>query len=189
MRTPPVSPSDSTLQVLVDNYMRFLSFLERRVESKEAAEDILQDAFVRGVDRAPEQLDDESATAWFYRVLRNAVADHYRRRSARERAHAHAAGIEPEAEPPLDPEMFDAVCGCVNGMVDSLKDEYAEAIRRVDLDGVAVRDYADEAGITAGNAGVRLHRARAALRRQLVRACGTCSEHGCLDCRCGSGRG
>jgi len=177
-------PDDAAVRVLVDNYTRFLEFLERRVESRDVAEDILQEAFVRGVDRAPDLPDDESVTAWFYRVLRNAVTDHYRRRSARERAHAYAAGIAPQAEPPLDAEMFDAVCGCVNGMVDSLKHEYADAIRRVDLDGVPVRDYAREIGITASNAGVRLHRARSALRSQLVRACGTCSEHGCLDCRC-----
>ena len=56
----------------------------------------------------------------------------------------------------------------------------------LDLDGASVRTYADEAGITPGNAGVRLHRAREALRRQLARSCGTCLTHGCLDCGCGN---
>jgi DNA-directed RNA polymerase specialized sigma24 family protein len=77
------------------------------------------------------------------------------------------------------------VCACVLSLVDTLKPEYGAAIRRVDLDGVSVRGYAEEAGITPGNAGVRLHRAREALRRQLARGCGTCLMHGCLDCRCG----
>ena len=43
-----------------------------------------------------------------------------------------------------------------------------------------------EAGLTANNAGVRVFRAREALRRQVARACGTCAEHGCLDCTCGA---
>ena len=76
-------------------------------------------------------------------------------------------------------------CACITAMVDTLKPEYGAALRRVDLDGLSVRGFAEEVGITPGNAGVRLHRAREALRRQLARSCGTCLDHGCLDCRCG----
>ena len=43
---------------------------------------------------------------------------------------------------------------------------------------------ATEAGISSSNAGVRVFRARQALRKQVARACGTCAEHGCLDCHC-----
>jgi len=70
--------------------------------------------------------------------------------------------------------------------VDTLKPEYAEAIRRVDLGGASVGGFATEAGITAGNASVRLHRAHAALKQRLLATCGACATHGCLDCRCGS---
>jgi RNA polymerase sigma-70 factor (ECF subfamily) len=177
----PQSPE--VLRVLVDNHARFLSFLERRVGSREEAEDILQDAFVRGLDRAPSLPDASSATAWFYRVLRNALTDHYRRQDTRGRAiDRFAAETEPSTDP--DTELEAVVCACILGLVETIKPEYGAAIRRVDLDGVSVRDYADEAGITAGNAGVRLHRAREALRKQLVRSCGTCLTHGCLDCAC-----
>jgi len=65
------------VEVLVENHREFLAFLERRVGSREVAEDLLQEAFVRSLDKVP--LDaNESAVAWFYRVLRNAVIDHYR---------------------------------------------------------------------------------------------------------------
>jgi hypothetical protein len=76
-------------------------------------------------------------------------------------------------------------CACITALVDTLKPEYAGALRRVDLDGLSVRRFAEETGITPGNAGVRLHRAREALRRQLARSCGACLAHGCLDCHCG----
>jgi hypothetical protein len=51
--------------------------------------------------------------------------------------------------------------------------------------GVPVRDYAFEAGITPNNAGVRVFRAREALRKRVVRWCGSCAERGCIDCTCG----
>jgi len=177
------------LQLLVDNHRRFLTFLERRVGSREAAEDILQDAFVRGLDRAKTVHDGEAIVAWFYRLLRNAVVDHYRRRSVEQRALAYAAATADQTEPGPDEGLRDEVCACVTALVRTLKPEYATAIRRVDLDGTSVAAFARELGITANNAAVRLHRAHGALRRQLIRCCGTCATHGSFDCECrGPGR-
>lgn len=171
------------LQALLANHERFLSFLERRVGSRDEAQDILQEAFVRSLDHASSLRSSTSATAWFYRVLRNAVTDHYRRRESRGRALDRLAA-EMGDSGALDSEMEAVVCQCVLGLLETLKPEYGAAIRRVDLDGLSVRDFAAEAGVTPGNAGVRLHRAREALGRQVARSCGSCLKHGCLDCRC-----
>jgi RNA polymerase sigma factor (sigma-70 family) len=174
------------LQVLVDNHARFLEFLERRVGSRPAAEDILQEAFVRSLDRVDSIRKPDSAIAWFYRVLRNAIADHFRRQDTRQRTLAQVSAEADEQGAAPDEDLEAVVCACVMELVDTLKPEYATALRRVELDGVSVRSYAEETGITAGNAGVRLHRARDALRRQLARSCGTCLDHGCFDCQCKS---
>ena len=178
----PATPG--TLAVLVANHRRFLAFLERRVGSREIAEDILQDAFVRGLGAAPPR-DEESAVAWFYRTLRNAVVDHWRRRAAERRAIDRATPPADEAAPAADDALLRAVCECVTDLLDTLKPEYAEAVRAVDLHEASVRDYAERAGITANNASVRLFRGREALRKQVRRACGTCADHGCFDCACG----
>jgi RNA polymerase sigma-70 factor (ECF subfamily) len=176
--------TDDVARVLVENHRGFLAFLERRVESREVAEDILQDAFVRALPRLSSLRQQESVVAWFYRMLRNALIDHYRRRDAEARAMQQVAVEFNEAEAAPDSEMMNAVCECVTALVSTLKPEYAAAIQRVDLDGIAVRAFADEQGISPNNAGVRVHRAREALRRQLVRSCGSCATHGCLDCDC-----
>ncbi|HWQ32484.1 MAG TPA: sigma-70 family RNA polymerase sigma factor [Blastocatellia bacterium] len=174
--------SDDMARVLVENHRRFLAFLERRVQSREVAEDILQEAFVRGLPRLSSLRQQESVVAWFYRMLRNALIDHYRRRDAEARAMQQVAVEFNEAAP--DSEMMNAVCECVTSLISTLKPEYAAAIQRVDLDGLAVRTFAEEQGINPNNAGVRVHRAREALRRRLVRSCGSCATHGCLDCDC-----
>lgn len=174
--------------VLVENHRRFLAFLTRRVPTREIAEDILQDAFVRGLTRAPQLATSESIVAWFYRVLRNAVADYYRRAGAHERGIERYAAEAGHAAAPEDPEMFDAVCECVRSLVGTLKPEYATAIRRVDLDGLAPGAFAAEAGISAGNASVRLHRAHRALESRVRELCATCAEHGCNACSCGGVR-
>lgn len=168
---------------LVAQHREFLRFLERRVGDRAVAEDILQEAFVRGVARADE-IREETAVAWFYRTLRNAVIDHYRRRGASARALASLADELAGAEEPA-PELRGAICRCVAELADTLKPEYAAAIRRIEVDGVAVKDFAVEAGISASNAAVRVFRAREALRKQVARSCGSCAEHGCVECSCG----
>jgi RNA polymerase sigma factor (sigma-70 family) len=174
-------------EVLVENHRAFLGFLERRVGRRDVAEDVLQEAFLRSLRAAPAAMSEESAVAWFYRVLRNAVIDHHRRGGASQRALAALASeLEEQVEPDLDTR--NAVCRCVASLAGTLKPEYAAALRRVEVDGLSVREYAEEAGVTANNAGVRLFRAREALRKRVASACGTCAEHGCLDCTCGSHR-
>jgi RNA polymerase sigma-70 factor (ECF subfamily) len=174
--------SDPTA-TLVANHREFLAFLEKRVGNRAIAEDILQDAFVRGVTKLDSVENDESVVAWFYRLLRNAVVDHYRRKGSSARTlDALAAELEGSFEPA--PEVKQAVCQCVKRLASTLKPEYAEALQRIEVEGVAVKDYAAESGISSGNAAVRVFRAREALRKQVTRSCGTCAEHGCLDCTC-----
>jgi RNA polymerase sigma factor (sigma-70 family) len=177
---------DGAVQALVANHRAFLAFLERRVGSREEAEDILQDAFGRSLDRLEGLGEGENVVRWFYRVLQNAVIDHYRRKAAANRALEAFANEVDEVTPP--PEVEHAICGCVRTLAQTLKPEYAEALQQIDVEGVPVKAFAERHGLTPGNAGVRVFRAREALRRQVVRSCGTCAEHRCLDCTCGQPR-
>ena len=170
------------LTVLVGQHRRFLEFLERRVGTRTAAEELLQTAYVKSIERGGELRDAESAVAWFYRLLRNALADFYRRRAAEDRALARHAEEFPSAVD--DPELEATVCECVHGLIPTLRPDYAGILRAVEMDGKSVGDVAARLHITPGNAAVRLHRARRALRERLRTACGTCTEHGCLDCTC-----
>lgn len=175
-------PSPEALALLLAHRAEFLAFLIRRVGDRALAEDLLQSAFAR-LDKLATLRSDESAIAWFYRVLRNATIDHARRHKSRARTlEAFASELSTHAEP--TEEVRATLCRCVGLLKDTLKPEYRDALERVELDGVAVKDYAAEAGITPNNAAVRVFRARDALRKQVSRTCGACAQHGCVDCSC-----
>lgn len=180
----PIEREDSepVVKALVDNHRHFLAFLERRVGSRAVAEELLQSAFARSLEKGGELRDEERAVAWFYRLLRNALVDHYRKQAAEGRALEREAREATEVGP--DPELKQAVCACVGELLPTLKPEYSELLRQVELEERSVPEAAAAVGITANNAGVRLHRARQALKRQLEKSCGTCASHGCLDCSC-----
>ena len=64
-----MTESTATIEALVASHREFLAYVERRVHDRALAEEIVQDALVRNLDKLGEIR--ESAVGWFYRVLRN----------------------------------------------------------------------------------------------------------------------
>ena len=171
------------LATLLENHRAFLRYLEGKVGDRALAEDILQDAFAKVVARPGQAPADEAVVPWFYRMLRNAAIDQFRRRGAAGRAvEAFARELETQESPAHDMEQ--EICACVSRLAATLKPEYADALQAIDVAGTPVKAYAEQKGLSASNAGVRVFRAREALKKRLVQSCGTCAEHGCVNCTC-----
>lgn len=172
-------PVDVTAALLAQRDV-FKAFLRSRVGNDADAEDLLQNGLVKALERSSEIKDGEKAVAWFYRVLRNAVVDHVRSRSAASRRDdSWASETIALAD---DSESERQLCACFEKLLPALKPLHADLIRRVELQGQPVSQAAAELGLTANHASVSLHRARAELRGKLVDFCGDCS---CLDhCEC-----
>jgi RNA polymerase sigma factor (sigma-70 family) len=180
MDTPAGS---APVETLLENHRAFLRYLERRVGDRALAEDILQDAFAKVVARPEQAPIDEAIVPWFYRTLRNAAVDQFRRRGAAERAYgAFARELETHETPSLDMET--EICACVSRLAATLKPEYAEALQAIEVTGTPVKAYAEQKGLSSSNAAVRVFRAREALKKRVIESCGTCAEHGCVNCTC-----
>src|SRR4051812_45789890 len=191
LRQIPVSHptlSVAAFHQLWENRSKFVAFVRKHVNSQSDAEDIVQTAFVRSVERGDTIENEESVVAWFYRVLRNAIVDHYRRRTVRDRATEEFAREmrDLEARLQFDPAARQDVCQCIWPVMDALKPEYRDALKAIDIEERSLRVLAHSSGITENNAAVRVDRARQALRKQVQVTCGACATHGCLDCRCQS---
>lgn len=173
------------VETLLENHRAFLRYLEHRVGDRALAEDILQDAFAKVVARPDQAPPDEAIVPWFYRTLRNAAVDQFRRRGTATRGLAAFARELDRHEEPTG-EMEAEICACVSRLAATLKPEYAEALQAIDVGGTAVKAFAGEKGLSPGNAAVRVFRARAALKKRVTESCGTCAEHGCVNCTCRS---
>jgi RNA polymerase sigma factor (sigma-70 family) len=175
--------SEQVLSKLIESRAQFLGFLKKRISSYDVAEDLLQNAFVKSIEKGGDIKDEESVVAWFYRVLRNSVVDYYRQTG---RSQQELSGILTDLESygQPTPEAANEICQCVNPLLENLKPEYREALTTIDLGEGSLADLASHAGITEGNAAVRVHRAREAMRKQVKMTCGACAEHHCVDCHC-----
>jgi RNA polymerase sigma factor (sigma-70 family) len=175
--------TESALTKLLESRAQFLSFLNKRVSSSDVAEELLQNAFLKAIEKSGDIRDAESIVAWFYRVLRNSVTDHYRSSG---RNHQELTGVLDDLEKyaSATPEPENEICQCIHPLLENLKPEYREALTTIDLGDGSLADLASRAGITEGNAAVRIHRARQAMLKQVQMTCGACAEHHCVDCHC-----
>ncbi len=173
----------SAVDLLVARKTRLLAYLEGRVGHRADAEDLLQVAMLRLVERGGLLRDKDKLVPWFYRLLHNLIVDWYRRHaSAHELQRRLCASASPD--PDVDQALFGEVCACVLDVLNTLKPQYADIVRRVDLDEQPLGTVARELGISQGNVSVRLHRARRALLKGLREVCGACLKHCRLSCDC-----
>lgn len=177
--------TDGLENALVSGRSAFMGFLVKRLGNRADAEDVLQEFCVRVLARKDQLRDAERLDAWLYAVLRSALNDHYRKAGRRERL-GSAVSHDPtrETTAPDAYEVLGHICTCVDGLIPELKPSDADLIRRIDVDGQPRKQVAADLGISAGALGVRLFRARSALRDRVLSHCGCCCEDGYEDCHC-----
>lgn len=150
-----------------------LRFLRSRLRSREDAEDVLQEFALKAIQGSGRLTDLSKVEAWLAITLRNALFDRYRRNAGRARLQESV-----RAEPicaPEEPEALDRPLDCLSRAIDGLKPETAALLRRAELQETPLKAIAADLAITANNAGVRVHRAREALRQAMKARCAACA--------------
>lgn len=181
----PEQTGNPALQLFLERRRAFLNFVRSSVRDLDDAEELLQRASLKIINGADGLRNAERAEAWIYRILRNEIADYFRRRAVQSR---RVAEFSPEAlseSVPSQPSYQAEFCPCAMKELPNLHPNYSEALKSVDMNGEAIMAHAKRKGISVNSATVRLHRARKSLRSRLETRCGTCAGAGCFDCRCG----
>ncbi|MEM1372639.1 MAG: sigma-70 family RNA polymerase sigma factor [Pseudomonadota bacterium] len=155
-------------------------FVRARVDACDV-DDVLQMAALRAIEKAQTLRDPASARSWLYTVHSHVITD-VQRAGARERRLLEAAAAEPiEGEATAETP---ALCDCSVAQAKRLAPNYASILKLVDMGGVSLADAAGQLNISLNNATVRLHRARAVLKKRLLEHCGVTTMRACLDCGC-----
>lgn len=149
-------------------------FLCSRLRSREDAEDVLQEFAIKALQGANRLSDVAKVDAWLAVALRNALFDRYRRNASRTKLQ-EAVRAEPVAAT-HDDEDVDQPVACLSAALRTLRPETQALLRRAELQDMSLKLIADDLGITANNAGVRVHRARESLRQAMRERCSACQN-------------
>ncbi len=164
---------------------KILRYMVRLVGEPEA-EDLTQETFVK-VNRGLATFRGESSlSTWLYRIATNAALDRLRSPSFRwhqsilpddsmEKGEADAEGRDarmaqttPSAEQQLIRKEMNQ---CIRDVVERLPGNYRTALVLSELEGLKNDEIAEILGITLDTVKIRLHRARAKLKRDLMLHC------------------
>ena len=143
------------------------AFVRSRVGDPIAAEDVLQNVYLKIHSRIGTVRDEEKIAPWVFRVARNAVTDYYRAKRP-----AQELGEVPE--PLADPEGDDLERGlskAVRDMMEGLPPEHREALRLTEYEGLTQKELAERLGIGLSGAKSRVQRARTRLKAMLLDCC------------------
>lgn len=179
----PETADAAAERALLDGRSAFLGFLVKRLGNRADAEDVLQDFCMRVLARKDQLRDVERMDGWLYAVLRSTLNDHYRKSTRRNRL-AAAAAREPEEWVADASAQMARLCTCHGGLISELRPADAELIRRIDFGEEDRESVASDLGLNRNALGVRLHRARTALRHALLLHCGACCRDARDDCSC-----
>ncbi len=154
--------------VLVRRYRdRYARYAARMLGSIDAAEDAVQDAFVRAFDQLVQCRDPDKFAGWLFLILRNRCFAERRRRSRESRS------LEPGDEAVASPDRPDGAAeqadwmGALERALQRLTPEQREVFVLKHVEGLSYEEIAQLAGATVASLKMRMHRAYDRLRELL----------------------
>lgn len=155
--TSPVRPDDMVAELApLRRYARTLT------RDADAAEDLVQAALVRAIERRATYEPRGSLRGWLFAILRNVFVDGRRARGAEAAREAAAADLRDEAVAGAQEEALRL--GEVREAFFRLPEDQRAALHLVAIEGLSYRDAAAALGVPQGTLMSRIGRARAALR-------------------------
>jgi RNA polymerase sigma-70 factor, ECF subfamily len=147
-----------------------LFFIRSKIKSKEDAEDILQNVFIKIASNINKLSDEEKLQSWIYTITRNAIIDYYRVNASQKKL-----SVDSEMEKTIfEEEQPDSTKGldqCMNTMIGLLPEEYREIIIESELKGVKQKDLADKYQMAYPSLRSRVQRGRERLKQLFYTCC------------------
>lgn len=162
----------STEKIWTEFSGQLRGFIRRRVRDDAAADDLLQDTFLKIHTRLPQLKARDKLAPWIYRIARNTLHDHYRANLhetlelTEDWADMSSSSREEEAE-----QMNQIVGFWLRGFLATMPTEYRKAVEMVELEGKSIQELADQAGLSISGAKSRVQRGRKMLRQRLHDCC------------------
>jgi RNA polymerase sigma-70 factor, ECF subfamily len=143
-------------------------FIRKRVADEESAADLLQDVYIKIHTHIDSLHDHERLESWVYQIARNTVYDYYRKqKSTLEINEIMAAPDVVEAEDDISERLAQSL----HSMIDCLPEDYQEALRLTELEGMTQQELAERMGLSLSGAKSRVQRGRKLLRETLLACC------------------
>ena len=153
-------------------YERVRKFILASVRDESAADDLVQEAFMKIQQNLESVRDPRKVSSWVFRIAHNLCRDHFRtqkRLSSEEEIHEGLVNLQ---ETPLQKKMEQSeMSQCVQNQLNLLPESLRSVLILSDVVELSQQEIANILGLTTENVKVRLHRARKKFSTILEQEC------------------
>ncbi len=153
-------------------YERVKKFILASVRDESAADDLVQEAFMKIQENLDSVRDPAKVSSWIFRIAHNLCQDHFRARkksSSHEEIHEGLVNLQ---ETPVQKKMEQGeMSQCVQDQLNLLPESLRGVLILSDVMEFSQQEIADILGLTLENVKVRLHRARKKFKAILEDKC------------------
>ena len=146
---------------------RLKSFVLSRISDEMAAEDILQEVFIKIHSNIDKLKDDSKIQSWIFQITRNSMNDYFR---SIKKTDQHLP-IPEEVEEDNSSDLMADTLKDMAKMMEELSADDCEALCLTELGGMSQKDYAKKTGISYSGAKSRVQRAKLKLKDLLMKCC------------------
>lgn len=145
-----------------------------RLVRREEAEELANETLIKGLSSAERFRGEADAYTWLYRIAVNLAYDLLRRQkrhpevSMDDEIENVEGDIGSEGHTPLEQRQMSQ---CVQNLLATLPPEQHEVLIHADIHDQTALEIARNTGVSTGNAKIRLHRARRAMKSVLEKHC------------------
>jgi RNA polymerase sigma-70 factor (ECF subfamily) len=144
---------------------RLRSYIMSRVLDKQAADDILQDVFLKAHTNLHTVKTPGSIKSWLFRIATNVLADYYRSQKPWTQISEESAAAESERD------YVAELATCLQPLIDELPEIYRSALVLSEIKELPQKEVAKRLGISLSAAKARVQRGREKLRRRVLDCC------------------
>ena len=147
-----------------------LGYVKSKVRSREDAEDILQNVFIKISSNIDKLTEDVKLKSWIFTITRNAIIDYYRVNATKKKV-AVPEEIDENILESDDPDPTKGLDQCMNSMIRLLPEEYRDIIIDSEIKGIKQKDLADKYEMAYSSMRSRVQRGRERLKQLFYNCC------------------
>lgn len=151
-------------------HSELLGYVRSKIKSREDAEDILQNVFIRISSNVDKLTEEVKLKNWIFTITRNAIIDYYRVNASRKKV-AVQEEINEEILVSEDPDPTKGLDQCMSSMIGLLPEEYRNIIIESEIQGVKQKDLAEKYGIAYPSLRSKVQRGRERLKQLFYNCC------------------
>ena len=156
------------VELIYKDYNKLLmSFIIRRVPNRFIAEDILQEVFMKVINKYAQLKDQKKLKSWIFQIARNSIIDYYRTEKPAESVNEDFI----RANNPGEEDAYKRLQLSVLEMIRQLPLKYRQSLYLADYKGMTYRDIAERLKISDTCAKSRIQRARKLMKEVYLKCC------------------